>query len=76
MYAALPFEQHSNIPGMLGCIFTDSGHIRVDMFYKTSVEGVFACGDNSAMMRSVASAVAAGNLVGAMVNKELTEEAF
>jgi len=76
MYAALPFEQHSNIPSSLGCDSTESGHIKIDMFQKTSVEGVFACGDNTAMMRSIANAVAAGNLAGAMANKELTDEQF
>lgn len=76
MYAALPFEQHSRIPVSLGCALTESGHIKTDMLQKTTVEGVFACGDNTAMMRSVANAVAAGNLAGAMVNKELTEERF
>ncbi|ULT29086.1 hypothetical protein KUH03_35030 [Sphingobacterium sp. E70] len=40
------------------------------------MKGVFACGDNTSMMRSVSNAVAAGNLAGAMVNKELVEENF
>jgi thioredoxin reductase len=76
MYAALPFEQHSDIPRELGCEFTDAGHIEVDETQKTTVEGVYACGDNSSAMRSVASAVYSGNLVGAVVNRELTEERF
>lgn len=76
LYAALPFKQHSGIPVELGCDLTEQGHIVVDNFQKTSVMGVFACGDNASMMRSVANAVAAGNLAGAMVNKELVEESF
>ena len=76
MYAAVPFEQHSDIPVALDCELTESGHIKIDEFQKTTVEGVFACGDNSSMMRSVASAVYAGNLAGAVVNRELTEEVF
>lgn len=43
---------------------------------KTNIPGVFACGDNVTMMRSVANAVAQGNFAGAMVNKELSDEAF
>ncbi len=76
VYAALPFIQHSDIPGSLDCKLTELGYIEVDPFHKTSVDGVYACGDNSSMMRSVASAVYTGNLTGAMVNKELTEENF
>ncbi|MBW2963010.1 NAD(P)/FAD-dependent oxidoreductase [Mesonia aestuariivivens] len=76
VYAAIPFEQHSEIPISLGCELTEEGHIQVDNFQKTSMEGVFACGDNSTMMRSVAIAVANGSVAGAMVNMELIQENF
>ncbi len=76
MYAALPFEQHSDIPVSLGCALTETGHIKTDMFQKTTVNGVFACGDNAAMMRSVANAVGSGNITGAIVNAELAQEQF
>jgi thioredoxin reductase len=75
-YASIPFTQHSAIPETLGCEFTEHGHIKIDNMQKTTVEGVFACGDNSAAMRSVANAVYAGNLTGAMVNALLTSESF
>lgn len=76
VYAALPFRQHSEISMELGCELTEQGHIKVDDFQKTSIEGVFACGDNSGMMRSVANAVYSGNLTGAMVNAELAMGKF
>lgn len=76
LYAAVPFTQSSDIPVSLGCELTEAGHLKTDGFQKTTVPGVFACGDNSAMMRSVANAVYAGNLAGATVNKELTDEQF
>jgi len=76
VYAAIPFMQHSDIPFSLGCELTEQGYIKVDPFQKATVDGVFACGDNTSMMRSVAYAVAAGNMAGAMVNKELTDESF
>jgi len=75
-YAAIPFEQHTSIPFDLGCELTESGHIKVDFFQQTSVVGMFACGDISSPMRSVAYAVATGNIAGAMVNKELSDEQF
>jgi thioredoxin reductase len=76
IYAALPFTQHSDIPARVGCEVTEHGYIKVDSFQRTTVEGVFACGDNSSMMRSVATAVYTGNVAGAMINKELTDEQF
>jgi len=76
MYVKLPFVQHSDLPEKLGCELTESGFIQTDVHQKTSVSGVYACGDNVTQMRSVASAVAAGTLTGAMLNKELVEESF
>lgn len=76
IYAALPFEQHTGLPEQMGCSMTEMGHIKVDAFQKTEIPGIYACGDNSSMMRSVANAVATGNLTGAMVNHELTQESF
>lgn len=76
VYAAIPFEQHSDIPVQLDCELTEQGFIKTDDFQKTTVDGVFACGDNSSMMRSVANAVYRGNLAGAMVNKALTDDEF
>lgn len=76
VYAAIPFAQHSDIPLSLGCEITEQGYIKVDSFQKTTVEGVFACGDNSGMMRSIANAVYSGNLTGAMVNGLLSAAEF
>lgn len=76
VYGAFPFQQHSDIPKDLGCEFTEMGHIKTDMFQKTNVPGIFVCGDNSSMMRSVSNAVMTGNVAGAMVNMELVTDCF
>lgn len=76
LYAKIPFEQNINVSSDLGCELTEQGFIKVDMMQKTNVPGVFACGDNVTMMRSVANAVAQGNFTGAVVNKELSDEEF
>lgn len=76
LYVKAAFEQHAAVAAQLGCELTEHGHISVDNMQKTSLPGVFACGDCSSMMRSVATAVYTGNVAGAMVNKELCEEEF
>ncbi len=75
-YAAIPFEQHCAIPVSLGCELTEMGHLKVDQFQQTTIEGIFASGDCSAMLRTVAYAVSTGNLAGAMVNHQLVQDGF
>jgi thioredoxin reductase len=76
LYARIPFEQHCTIPETLGCALTDEGYIKTDSFQKTTVHGVFACGDNTSRMRTVANAIAMGTTTGMMVNKEIIGEEF
>ncbi|WP_313386097.1 NAD(P)/FAD-dependent oxidoreductase [Chishuiella sp.] len=76
MYAPLSFSQNSNIPNLLGCELDEQGYIKTNDLQQTTVKGIWACGDNTKSMRSVANAVASGNLTGAMVNKELIDEEF
>jgi thioredoxin reductase len=76
LYSRPSFMQHTDVPEQLGCSVTEQGYLTVDAFQKTTIAGVFACGDATTPMRSVANAVAAGSLAGVMVNKELIEEDF
>lgn len=76
LYAQIPFEQHCAVPEMLGCQLTPEGFIKTDMMQETSVEGVFACGDNTGRFRSVANAVATGTMAGAAVSRKLIMEEF
>ncbi|MEM8569251.1 MAG: NAD(P)/FAD-dependent oxidoreductase [Bacteroidota bacterium] len=76
LYARLPTEQKISFIPKIGCATIESGHIQVDMFGKTTVEGIYAVGDCAHPMRSVATAVYTGNIAGAMINKELIEEDF
>jgi thioredoxin reductase len=76
LYARPPFEQHCSIPQSLGCELTEDGYIKIDAMQKTTVDGVFACGDNVIRMRTVANAVAMGTTAGAILNKELVAERF
>lgn len=76
IYARLPFVQHSSIPQELGCELTQDGYIKIDPAQRTSIPGVYACGDNTTRMRTIANAVTMGTTTGLMVNKELIEENF
>lgn len=76
LYAMPPFEQHCMIPQRLGCALTEEGYIHVDTQQRTSMPGIYACGDNTTRLRTVANAVAMGTTAGMMVNKELIAEEF
>ena len=76
IYAPQPFEQHCMIPGSLGCELTDDGYIKVDPFQQTTVNGVFACGDNVSKMRTLSNAVAMGTTAGITINKKMILEEF
>lgn len=76
LYAMPPFEQHCVIPQHLGCALTPEGYIQVDGQQRTTVPGIYAAGDNTTRLRTVANAVASGTTAGMMLNKELVAEEF
>ncbi len=76
LYARLPFVQHSPVPQSMGCELTQEGYIKIDDTQKTTVDGIYACGDNASKMRTVANAVSMGTTTGLMLNKALIEEDF
>lgn len=76
IYAPVPFLQHCHIPESLGCQLTEDGYLKIDAFQQTTVEGVFACGDNVTRMRTVANAVAMGTAAGMAASKKMILEEF
>jgi thioredoxin reductase len=76
VYTRPAFVQHCSIPVDLGCELTEQNLLKVDMFQRTTVPGIYAAGDNTTMMRSVSLAVAGGGFAGASINKDLIEEMF
>lgn len=76
LYAPSPFQQHCHIPIELGCELTEEGYIKTDLTQKTTIYGIYACGDNTSRLRTVANAVATGATAGMMVNKEIILEQF
>jgi thioredoxin reductase len=76
IYARPDNKQHCDIPEKLGCELTEQGLIKVDKFQKTTVENIFACGDNANPLRAIFNAVSTGNTAGAIMNNGMTEEEF
>jgi thioredoxin reductase len=76
LYVKAPFEQHSLIPQSLGCELTDEAYIKVDAFQETTIPGIYACGDSTNKMRTVANAVATGTTAGMAASKKLIFEEF
>lgn len=76
IYARPALVQHCTIPEALGCELTEQNLLKVDMFQRTTIPGVYGAGDSTVMMRAVSAAVASGGLAAASINKELIEEAF
>ena len=76
LYAPTSFEQHCEIPKFMGCELTEEGYIKVDPFQETTVNGIFACGDNATRMRTVPNAVAMGTTAGMALSKKMIIDEF
>ncbi|MRX69261.1 Thioredoxin reductase [Flavobacterium resistens] len=76
IYSKPPFEQHCSLPADLGCDINEQGLVKVDAMQKTSISGIYASGDCTTQMRSVAIAVSTGSFAGAVINKDLIDEDF
>ena len=76
LYHRPRYEQHSKVPGQLGCNMTDSGHIAVNDFQQTNIPGIYAVGDATTLFRAVSVASASGTKAGALLNHELITEKY
>ncbi|GGI22243.1 NAD(P)/FAD-dependent oxidoreductase [Pedobacter mendelii] len=76
LYSRPFFEQNCTIPQQLNCEITEQHYIKIDPFQKTTIHGIYACGDSTSMMRTLSYAIAMGGMAGGMVNRELIEETF
>ena len=76
IYARPVLIQHSDIASQVGCELTEQALVKVDTSQKTTINGVFACGDNSNSSKDIALAVSAGMVAAGTVNKEIIQEEF
>lgn len=72
----IPFTQSAPLFKQLGCETDELGFIKTDEFGRTSVEGVFAAGDNMAGMHSVLAACYRGSLAAAIMTGEIRQHDF
>ena len=76
LYMKVDIDQKCKIPEQLGCEILEDKLIKIDDFMMTTVEGVYAAGDNSTMFRALSGAIASGTKAGAMINKALVDDEF
>ncbi len=74
LFTGIPTRLASPLAAQLGCAIDDmmgGPIIRVDVMGQTTVPGVYAAGDATAMMKSLPGAVASGYFVGAVAHQSL-----
>ncbi|RZJ70114.1 NAD(P)/FAD-dependent oxidoreductase [Flavobacterium sp.] len=76
IYARAGVRQSTMIPIEIGCELDRHGFVIVDDYQRTNIPGLFAAGDNTMAMRSLARSIAAGNTAGISINHELVNEDF
>lgn len=74
LYVLPPVKQALDLQQQLNYQLTPAGHIQVDEARHTSVNGLYAAGDNSSRFRSLSTALATGMTAGAMINFDLVNE--
>lgn len=75
-FVASEFKQSAPFAEKLGCQMTENAGIETDILGRTTVSGVFACGDNLGGPAQLVLAAAAGSQAGMGVIHELVQEEF
>ncbi|MCP8953229.1 NAD(P)/FAD-dependent oxidoreductase [Bacillus safensis] len=75
-FVASEFKQSAPFAEKLGCQLTKNAGIETDILGRTTVSGVFACGDNLGGPAQLVLAAAAGSQAGMGVIHELVQEEF
>ncbi|MDM5319087.1 NAD(P)/FAD-dependent oxidoreductase [Bacillus altitudinis] len=75
-FVASEFKQSAPFAETLGCQMTKNGGIETGILGRTTVSGVFACGDNLGGPAQLVLAAAAGSQAGMGVIHELVQEEF
>ena len=76
VYARGEVFQHLDFQAQLGVLLTELNTIKVDEQQRTTINGVYAAGDCTTLMRTLSITAASGTLAAVMINKELIAEDF
>ena len=76
LYVRTAFVQHCSLPEKLGCELTAEGYVQINTMQQTTIPDIYASGDNTTRMRTVANAVAAGTMAGISIVKALAAATF
>ena len=67
-------KQGSDLPKMLGCVFTEDGCVDTGDYETTNVPGLYVAGDASRLVQFVIVAASEGAQAAVAINKELMKE--
>jgi thioredoxin reductase len=76
LLVAAPLEQRSELAAELGAEPTERGTVDADFAGQTTVPGLYAAGDISALMQQVAGAIADGSRAAGAINDSLVAEQY
>lgn len=74
LYSMRPAVYNNNLASALGCEIEKAGFVKRNHLHQTTKSDVYACGDVSGATRSIAVAVASGNLAGMSAHEDLCRE--
>jgi thioredoxin reductase len=74
LFLCAALVQRSELPVALGCALTDDGHVVVDAEHRTSVDGVYACGDMCTPIHQVIVAAADGARTAIAVDNAIVDD--
>jgi thioredoxin reductase len=76
LFLCTALVQRSELPAALGCQVTADGHVVVDDEHRTSVDGVYACGDMCTQIHQVIVAAADGARTAIAVDNAIVDDAI
>lgn len=74
LFLCTALVQRSDLPAALGCALTADGHVVVDDEHRTSVDGVYACGDMCTPIHQVVVAAADGARAAIAVDDAIVDD--
>jgi thioredoxin reductase len=74
LFLCVPLEQRSPLPASLGCALEENGGVSIDDSHRTTVPGVFACGDMVTRVHQVVVAAASGAQAALAIDDDLLDD--